>query len=140
MIQALVPPCSGTREFLESLKEDILTISVSKFHSLYHSIDLDTAIKVWTELDNFDSLPSSFQTIYGGGKRSINANDRKSILDAVKQLRNSEMMFLVMYFQKLITKDYFDMAIRRIVVIESHAQAIIQVASSIVNTQNNFLV
>mmetsp|Transcript_27467 Transcript_27467/g.37748 ORF Transcript_27467/g.37748 Transcript_27467/m.37748 type:complete len:590 (+) Transcript_27467:13-1782(+) len=133
---ALIPPCNGTKEFLESLDEDIFIVSVAKYHSLYHTVDLATTTKIWTELDDIDSLSSSLQII--NGNHSNNTNNRKIILDAITQLRNSEMMFLVLYFQRLITNEYFTMAIRRLISVETHAEALIQTATNILDTQLNF--
>eukprot|EP01036_Dinobryon_divergens_P024858 gene24858-33346_t len=133
---ALVPICGGSEEFTEYLNEDVKTVSTTQHISLFNTTDIRTVTKMWLDLGNSENL--SAELTVTNGKKSLDSRDRKNICSKINHLRNSEMMYLVLYFQKFITFEYFELGLRKVISNEAHAEVVINSAKELVNSSNPF--
>lgn len=133
-LQAMVPPCSGTKEFIEYLEEEILSVSVARYHALYNKVPLDTACKVWMEIEE-----SSFaQSLHlNNGKSAANNRDIKNMCEGIKKLKNTEIMYVTLFLQKLITYEYFELGVRQHLGTESIATEFLEAAKDILLASRN---
>ena len=93
---------------------------------------------MWLDLGNSENL--SAELTVTNGKKSLDSRDRKNICSKINHLRNSEMMYLVLYFQKFITFEYFELGLRKVISNEAHAEVVINSAKELVNSSNPFKV
>ena len=89
---------------------------------------------MWLDLGNSEKLSAELTII--NGKKSVDSRDRKNISSKINHLRNSEIMYLVLYFQKYITFEYFELGLRKVISDEAHAEVVINSAKELVNTSN----
>ena len=116
-----------------------MTISVAKYFSLYTTVDIQTVLSIWLDADKSDNLTAKFKNT--NEKSRIDSKDRKAIHNAVVALRNTEISYLMLFFQKYITVEYFEIAIRRILALQNnHADYLINAAKSIFYSVSNLKV
>ena len=101
-------------------------------------MDVSSVTKMWLDLDNSEKLSSEL-TVRNGNK-ILDARDRKNICSKINQLRNSEVMYLTLYFQKYITFDYFELGLRKVISNGAHAEVVINAAKELVNFSSPFKV
>lgn len=93
---------------------------------------------MWLDLGNSEKL--SAELTVTNGMKKVDSRDRKNICSKINHLRNSEIMYLVLYFQKYITFEYFELGLRKVLSDEAHAESVINSAKELVNSSSPFKV